>query len=417
MAAILDIVHIMGRVVINTVTSPLFILVFCFITALITLQYRRIDRIAQKTRGSGGHNYILSAIVSVFTGLLGGLTGSLLLVIAGVDLNQMGILFLWVIALLLMLLHPRFICFAYAGGLLSLVVLISGSAIISVSHLMALVAILHLVESMLILVDGSFNPVPIYVKRDARFRGGFQLQKFWPLPLIALCSGYMPELTSASMPSWWPLIAPAGGMEYASFMFIPVMAVLGYGEITTTSAPMARIKRSAGHLFVYSMSLLLLCILASHYTILEIAAALFGPLGHELVIWLGMREESHKPPLYVNPGNGVMVLAVQPGTPAQKAGLRSQDILLSADGQPLNRLNDLLSLWERKRKSYTLTVMRSNQVRTMVLNRDGSKNPGIIPVPQDLPSFYFQLKQNRRQNPLFLLGNHLKRFLARFRGQ
>lgn len=415
MAAVLDVIRMMGRVVINTVTSPLFIVVFSVISVLIILQYRRIERNARKTRGSEGCNYLLSAMASIGTGVLGGVLGSLLLVIAGVDLNQMGIFFLWIMALLFMLIHPRFICFAYAGGMLSLVVLISGTTIISVPHLMGLVAILHMVESMLILIDGSFNPLPVYIKKNSRFRGGFQLQKFWPLPLIALCSGTIPELSTLSMPAWWPLIAPPNEGNALSFMFIPVMAVLGYGEITTTSTPRERIKRSSGHLFGYSFTLLVLCILASYYPMLAILAALFGPLGHELVIWLGMREENQKSPLYVNAGSGVMVLAVQPGMPAHKAGLQSQDILLTANGESLRRYDDLLGLWKKQPRSLKLSVMRDNCLMTVVLTRDASNTPGIIPVPEDRSTFYFKIGQKRAFPILDILRKHSERLLARFR--
>jgi hypothetical protein len=201
-----------------------------------------------------------------------------------------------------MLLNPRFLCFAYAGGVLSLVHLFTGYPDLDVAQLMGLIAILHMIESLLILSNGSYNPLSVNVKIGQEIRTGFNLQKFWPIPLVALMSsGIIPDTGSAiSMPDWWPLLKGYSTMiSDQNYVLLPVLAVLGYGEVCTTTEPWRRVKKSAFNLFIFSIILLILAVLASRWSSLLLAAALFAPLGHETVIWLGKREESRGKALHL----------------------------------------------------------------------------------------------------------------------
>src|SRR5699024_665162 len=110
-----------------------------------------------------------------------------LFVILGISLSEAGISYLWLVALVLMLINQRYLCFAYAGGIVSLFSLLTGYPQIHIPTLMALVAILHLVEAFLIFINGHHLPSPMYVKHESgKVVGAFNLQKFWPMPTIAL---------------------------------------------------------------------------------------------------------------------------------------------------------------------------------------------------------------------------------------
>ena len=126
--------------------------------------------------------------------------------VLGISINDLGILYLWVLAVLLMLINPRFLCFSYAGGLLALFSLFTGYPKLNIPALMGLVAVLHLVESALILASGHSGSLPVYVRnRFGRVVGAFNLQKFWPVPLAIIAIGYIgPQLPR--MPGWWPLL-------------------------------------------------------------------------------------------------------------------------------------------------------------------------------------------------------------------
>ena len=227
---------IMGRMIVETITSPFFLAVYLLLFTLVCWQYKRLENLSAGLIGKQAGFYLGSAIRSSLLGILGGLTGSVLLIMLGINLNAIGLAYLWVIALLLILVNPRFLCFSYAAGILSLASLIFSFPLINIAHLLALVAVLHLIESLLILLNGHNYPIPLYIEKKGQVVGGFNLQKFWPLPLLALVG--MPDIYPApgfTMPDWLPLLREYSGISQEGFALLPVVAVLGYGEISTTS--------------------------------------------------------------------------------------------------------------------------------------------------------------------------------------
>ncbi len=60
-------------------------------------------------------------------------------------------------------------------------------------------------------------------------------------------------------------------------MMFPIVAGLGYGDISLTNLPERKAKISALNLGIFSTILLILAILASRVNIFKFAAAIFAP--------------------------------------------------------------------------------------------------------------------------------------------
>lgn len=388
-----SIMLLMGKVFLNTFTSPMFITIYLLLFIIVCWQYRRMEDIARSLFNYSRNRYLQSALVSTALGLVGGLLGSILLIFIGIDLSHLGITYLWLIAVVLMLINPRFLCFAYAGGVLALISLATGYPDINIAQLMGLIAVLHMVESILIVLNGSVSPIPVYFKRNQSLRGGFNLQNFWPIPLIALvASGLADPATGVNMPDWWPLIKEYAPFDYGrNYTLLPVLAVLGYGEISSTRTPGQRVKKSGRNLFLFSISLLVLAVLSSRWQQLTVIAALFSPLGHEFIIWLGMREEIAGQPIYIKPPRGIMVLDVKAASPASQAGIRSQDIILSINGEPVNEIYAMQEFLSCGFRELELEIMRDGQPVLLQLTRKFYEELGIIPVPDKSASRYLSL--------------------------
>ncbi len=83
---------------------------------------------------------------------------------------------------------------------------------------------------------------------------------------------------------------------------------------------------------------------------------------------------------------GVIILKVRPGSPAQKAGLKGvtpngevEDVITAANGQPVQSVTDLAAIFEQigVGKKVTLEVTRGDQSRAVdVILADVSKNTG-----------------------------------------
>lgn len=374
-------------VLIDTFTTPLFILIYLSFFLIIAWQYKRMQTTSESILNvSFGYYYLRLAFVASILGFLGGIAASFLLIILGIDLLGIGILWLWVIAIILLLISPRFLCFAYAGGILSLLSLILGTPDINVAQLLGLVAVLHMVEAFLIFINGSFKALAVYVRKDEMNSGGFNLQKFWPLPLVALIGvgGGDALNTAMDMPHWWPIIKSYSSfLEGAVYTLVPILAVLGYGEITTTRTPNERSRKSAVYLMLYSLILLGISVLASYFYPLLFIAALFSIIGHELIIWLGMRDEKNREAIYIQHPLGLMIMDVVQNSPAQKAGLQAGDIILSIQEKEI-RYHFELKIISRLGwgKVVSMQILRNGRSKSIKIKHSKNiNNLGIISVP------------------------------------
>jgi hypothetical protein len=319
---------------------------FWVVIFLVWTQYRRTVSIEEKLFGATINSVKDQTLIAILYGIIGGIIGSFLLIFVGVSISNIGLGFVWFLAIILMMIQPRFMCFSYAGGIVSLISLILGYPKIDVPGLMAIVAILHFIEGVLIYTSGFKGTTPIFIK-DNRYGviGGFSLQKFWPVPIIILLTVINQEIPEGviQMPDWWPLVRPSPEIAQENLIYImfPIVAGLGYGDMVLTSTPEKKSRLSAINLSIFSLILLLLAIIASRISIFKYAAALFAPLAHEFLIYYGKGIEKKGRPVFIAPERGEMVLDVLPGSPGYRMGLKRGDIILAINGMPINSKDDL----------------------------------------------------------------------------
>ncbi|MDD3653551.1 MAG: PDZ domain-containing protein [Desulfotomaculaceae bacterium] len=402
---------------IQMLTDLHFLPLFLVIMIIIAMQYRRAEKIKEELFGMKNSGFWADVFMSTGFGLLGGLVGSFLMVFIGLSLSESGLIYLWPIAILLMLINVRFLCFAYSGGILSLSSLLLGFPQVNVSQIIALVAVLHIVESLLILAGGHLGAAPAYIKgTGGKVTGGFTLQKFWPIPLVVLAvAGAGPIQGGVEMPSWWPLIKPGlpGDPQNMVYTLMPVIAGLGYGDMAMARSPVEKSRLSAIYLGVYSLLLLILAVLAEHSRVVMLTAALFSPLGHEAVVLISRRFEFMNEPLYVAPDRGVKVLDVLPGGVAWRAGIRSGDIILAINDEDLNNKSELAQFQARaifqQRVDYYSHA--AGKIRRGFL---APANPGrhwdMLPVPEGNEDIYIELLQGG------LLGSWLQKLWRVLKG-
>lgn len=375
---------------------------FWILILIVGLLYRKMALSSHYLFGTLGESPWRLTFMSIFFGVLGGFLGSYLLIIVGISLNEVGGINLLFTALGLMLIQMRFLCFAYAGGVLALSKLLFGFPQVNVAQVMALVAVLHLVEALLIYLTGSIAPIPVCLRtKEGRLVGAYNLQKFWPLPLVVLIAGQDPYVVRGliSMPDWWPLVksefSAAGGEFVYSLLALP--AVLGYGDIAMTTSPQEKTRRAAWELAGYSLILLCLAVGASHNLLVAYLAALFGPLGHEFIIQIGIRRENKGKPIFVAASSGIKLLYVQRKSPLAKAGVQAGDLLFKLNGNPVNSQYEarkiLLAGIAEGKWEYSLEYLQvktGKTRKTLVRCREGEQL-GYIPVPQWYSGSYMEV--------------------------
>jgi len=377
---------------------------FWMVVLLIVYQYWQLQKSQRRMFGIETFSLVQQVTMTIFFGSIGGVLGSFLLTMMGVDVNQIGLNYMWPVAILLMAIHMRYLCFAYAGGLVALSTVLFGWPVVDVPQVLVLVAILHITESILIAISGHYGNMPVILRRtDGRLVGAFNLQNFWPLPLILMSAVAVPDAnipsSMLSMPDWWPLLPVAGvAPEGHQWMYamIPVVAALGYTDLAITSSPPMRRRRSALYLAIYSILLFVLALLSAQYTWLQSLAALASPLGHELLVQLDIRREMEGTPRYVPPLHGVMVLDTVIDSPAYKAQLKPGDILLNFHGLSVDHPRQLAVVLSSVPPKFVLEFMRNGRI--MQRNVSLAKEEpllGVILVPNGNERQYIELVEDK----------------------
>lgn len=387
----LDLTMMVMKSIVTVFINPLFWVVLF----LVYNQYKKSCNLEEQMLGKQRYSVWERMQGSITSGLAGGLIGSIVMVVVGVTLDNTGILYVWVIAVLLMMVNPRYMCFSYAGGIVSIASLALGFPRIDVPALMSIVAILHLVESLLIFLNGYKHCIPVFMEDKVRgVVGAFSLVRFWPIPIIimSVVTGQISPADSVPMPDWWPLLKPmglSGSLDDVWFLMLPVVAALGYSDIAITETPVKKSRQSAVKLFAYSIVLLGISILSSHYRPLQWLAAIFGPAFHELLILTGRRRQKRGVPIYSSPDSGVRVLDVFAGEVADHMGISGGDIITGINGKKVENEDDLAAVLEQYPTFIWVDrVTLDGQTGTLEFSRysAGINRLGLILVPRERSS-------------------------------
>lgn len=419
----IDVFALMFRTIPLAFLNPFFWIVIY----LVISQYRRAISMEQKLFGQAVNNVWEQTFASLCYGFLGGLFGSFFLVMLGISLDSIGIYYILPIAVMLLLINPRFLCFAYAGGIVALsaltvrallpfypgleeLPLVSGLVDIHIPSMVALVGILHLTEALLIYISGHRGASPLYLKDSSgKIIGGYSMQRFWPLPLVGLIGYQAPEMVGSgiSMPDWWPLfgsvMAPAAE-EQVMYMMVPVVAGLGYSDIALSNYPHVKRVKTALHLALYSIVLCTMAVLAVFFSFLILPAALLAPLGHEYLVKKGNNSELAADPLFSSGREkGLYIMDIVPQTLAETAGLKRGDRLLEVNEQDINSELDFWNLLRLNYQRILLKIDREGEEIKLPLNLKSQPVNmfGAIFVPKNGASAYVEMKQRSLVNRLF----------------
>jgi len=377
-------IDILIQSMLSILQSPFFWLLIM----ILFLQYYRIGKLEKKILGANKQSVYERVVYSTLSGLIGGMLGSILLIILGVTIDTNNFRIILGLALILMLIHPRFLCFSYSGGIVSIVSLIFNISTIDVSSIMIMVAVLHLIESLLIRVDAYKTRIPIFIENNGRTVGGFNMIRYWPIPLIL------------QVPINYQLTISG------------IVAALGYGDMTITEYPKDRARHSSNQLLIYSIALLVFSLLSLQYNLFKAIAAVFAPVAHELIIQHSIRKERSRKPLFAPENKGVRVLDTSPNGIANKMGINSGDIIVSINGINVNSIEDIRRIMVHAPSYIWIDYFDKNG---KLLNKDycdyrnGIKDLGLLVVPK-YSSFVLDI--NKSQSIIIRLFKLIKRKLA-----
>ena len=370
----------------NTIKSPLFLVVLI----IIFLQYRKIGKLEKEVLGVNTSSILYNVLISTFFGILGGMIGSTIFLHLKITINPEDFYFIFPLALGLSLIHPRLICFSYAGGFIALISLIFKYPNINIPGTLMIIGVLHLVESFLILIDGNRMKIPIFMIREGQIVGGFMLNRFWPVPFTIFINGNPIYLAN-------------------------IIAVLGYGDYALTNDPEKKSKETAIILSLFSIILISFAKLSLNYSIFKYIGAIFSPIGHEIVIKIGRKKEESGQYLFKPVSHGVKVLDTLPNSIGKSMNLKPGDIILSLNGNRVYSNWDIADILEyRPNYIYMEIIHREKGIvkKEFQDHKKGISNLGIITV-SDISQYGYVVEEI--QSPISKFLGKIKKRKAKFR--
>ncbi|MEI7025636.1 PDZ domain-containing protein [Paenibacillus sp. y28] len=375
---------------------------------LIILKYRRQIFFERKLFATKLHSLVAETWRTILWGALAGVAVSLPMAYLGAVLQPEAVLLLWGAAIVLVLLKIRFLCMAYAAGLLgvlhALVGLLPQWAAspswlwltgplerLHVPSLLALAALLHLAEALLVRLQGAKTASPLFFSgKRGKIVGGYTLQGWWPVPLFLL----VPLPGAVSSLPWEPLFG--SGLWSQGWAFVAFPVVIGFAERTVTRLPQIKARKSARLLFVYGMIVLGLSGLVQVQPLFTIGASLLTVLLHELMIAYSKWEEREQSPLFVHDARGLKILAVLPGSPAEEMGLLAGEIIEKANGHRVRRKEDLhLALQQNSAfsKLEVLNLAGHTKFVQRAVYAGEHHQLGILLAPDEQVPFYAEFEE------------------------
>ena len=216
--------------------------------------------------------------------------------------------------------------------------------------MVTLVGVLHIIEGILVIVDGSRGAIPVFTKKNDKIVGGFSFSRYWAIP-IALLMIYSNNISNTgillnNINDWWPIInkkETLNLLSIATIICIPLYGMIGYSTVTFTKGKKSKAISSGIYILIYGISLLLVAQIANIKFIGELIAILYMPIANELMLKYQKYVENKGDYLYVSDDEGITILEVAPSSPAFNAGLRSGDKILAINGQDIVDEKDIFN--------------------------------------------------------------------------
>ena len=323
----------------NTLLSPFFIIIF----AIIYYQYYQ-----SKTPRST----LLKTLNSTFYGILGGFITTIAFIYLEVVVIPKDFMYILTMAIILSLIDTRFMCFAYGGSLVSLLSIIIGFPKVESKDIMLVVAVLHIVESVLVLINGSKDRQPTFFSHEDETVGGFNMNRFWPIPFVIFIGD--------------DLIKP-----------ITLMAILNYGDFTL-SYPKRKSIFTGLLMLLYSLVLLFITRTIEN----NLIPPLFAILGHEFIIFINKLLEKNRVPIFSPPLKGVRVLDIVKRSIGKEIGLEIGDIIVSINGVIVYDDKDLQNIELLNNDIMKIVYFNKINGITEKVYRGNKKTLGISVVPR-----------------------------------
>lgn len=360
MSIALDFLKGLGLLFVN----PLFYTLVLFSFYIGTKRVKR-ERIDFHTRVN---DVVDDLLIPLFPGLLASLILSFILISLGI-IFPIGILILLVTVhfILLLIGNVRLISPAYVGGLSLVIALIlpefkTGYTLIdrwivditqvNLSSFALFIGFLIIAEGVLIYKNGWKSTSPSLSKsKRGKMIGGHQAQRLWILPLLVIVPG-----NAFAVFQYWPIIPT----DYTNvgFVFIPI--AVGFHQMIRSTLPMYAVRLYGKRVLLIGISVTILSIVSMYVPILIPLIALITLISREVLAVVQKMKEDHESTMYTQRKNGLLILGVIPGSPADKLKVKIGEVITKVNGSKVTTAQDFYEALQKNSAFCKLEVIDEN---------------------------------------------------------
>lgn len=343
-------------------------------------------------------------------GLIGGVFASLLLFLIGATFQPFDLWAMAAISLLFSFFRIQSLSFALAAGCYAFGVGVvqmwsPRSEIASldwfwerlsaadIASIVALASLAYLIESALIRVNRGRGATPLFLSgKRGRLVGAYQLQKIWVLPMFFAIPASAGAESVWTLPAWWPTISNAAA-EPLAWIGFPI--ALGFSHCARSRLPGPSSRIASAAIFRFGLLLFPLAVLSKWSPLVGAFAGLLAFLGYPLLARLRDWRERNATAMFAPTGEGAVVLAVIPGSPAEKMGILPGDLIVKANGQKIADNEDLYPALQLN-SAFCKMEVRNAEGHMKYVQRaiyDGEHHQlGLILAPDEKTAYYVDLK-------------------------
>jgi hypothetical protein len=396
------------RNVAGAIVSPPLTFLLIALGITLYLKNKKVITMQKIILGGSVNSNIELTLSQLVLGIIGGCLGSLILTSLGVVFDESsGIAYLLILSIVLMFIKPRLICFAYSGAILGLISIVIRSIdmftqkssgnnflIVDVLYLSVFIGVFHIVEGLLVMIDGDRGAVPVFTNRDGKILGGYALKRYWALPIavmIALSSNNSAINYSSTFiqnPEWWPLIRTTSGLSLIASSVIsiaPFYTILGYSAITFTKTKREKAISSGLYILSYGIVLIMAAQIARLGILGEALVVIFMPLGHEVMLRIQSKNEEKREPRFVSDEEGLVILEISSNSKLREFDINLEDKLISANGKNVNSEAEIYSILKENLYNTELVVKDSKgEIKNIKFRHSKNTRLGVLFVPRNV---------------------------------
>ena len=393
------------RSICSAILFPPF--VFILLILLLIFHFKNKKRAAMQKMmvGSSVESALELTLSQFIFGVLGGIIGSVILNLCGVVFNEnCRIEVLFIASVILTAIRPSFVCFSYSAsvlGLISIVLSIIAKIIpnadythifkLDILYVMIFVGVMHVVEGIMVFLDGHRGAFPILIRKEDKILGGYSLKRYWVLPLAIMIMGNMSNIYSEynsisifEIPNYWSMFKSSEQIEMLKTLFLSIIsfyAVVGYSSVTYTKTKREKAVSSGLYIFSYGILLILVSQAARIGIAGEIFVVIFAPAAHELMLKLQRDSEMKRKPKFVSDENGLVVLEIGTDSRMNEFNISVNSKIISVNNECIECEKDIYSILKKNLHKAIIKIKDCDGVIKEINYTHDNNRLGILLVP------------------------------------